>query len=288
MTVLVERYALEGPLGRAAGIEVHAATDRKLQRPVAVTLVPPSAGGHASATVSRANAAAGWSHPNLVTVLDAGESPDGAFVVTDRLDGATLADRLDDGPLDSAGTVSMLDGVLAALEGLHHHGEVVGGVAAWQVRLRGDGMWALAVLPVRDDDSTPLPLGGPLPPVDHEPAGRHADLGPRADVAAVGLLAVAALTGRRPANEQEAEELLSSVSPSPLTELVMDVLATAEAQREASTATDLRHRLPGGAPEGLPTSVALPAPEEAVAHDPTGPGQRLRRMARAFTVGARH
>lgn len=301
MTLLGDRYLLGEPLGRSAGATVHSATDRTLQRPVAVTVVPRAAQAPPEATVTRAHTAAALSHPNLVTVLDAGETGDGAFVVTDRVEGATLADRLADAPLTAGEAVTMLDAVLAALEGLHGHGLVAGGVAPWQVRLGVDGMWSLAVLPAADGDAAPLPLGGPIP--EPEPAGEAGGAAPdeagdaapdeTSDLRAVGRLMVASLTGGPALPDAEAAEAsLAAIEEPGLRALAADALAadalaaTPEAG-DATRAAALRRRLPGGAPAGLPATVGLPAPGAgARADDRSRPTRRrLRRVARALTTG---
>lgn len=284
MTVVADRYVLGASLGRLWGIEIRAATDLTLQRPVAVTIVP-SPHDRGRTTVARAHAAAVRSHPNLVTVLDAGESERGVFVVTQRLGADTLADRLTGRPWSQSQVVALLDGMLAAVEGLHADGRVVGGFGAWQVRPGVDGIWALAALPAWDGDATPLPLAGEVPADTH-----HADWPLRvgADVAAAGLLGAAALAG--PAAAQgwsRAHAALTSAAPGPLREVILEALAAHDTD-DPTIAAQLRRTLPGGAPEGLPATVALPAPAGPVASPARGaPRQRLRRMARALTAGAR-
>lgn len=275
-------------MGGVADVVVHAATDRRLHRPVAVTVVPPASAVRTQATVVRAHTAATLSHPSLLTVLDAGQDDGGAFVVTERVEGTTLADRLVDGPMGRAETVAMLDAVLAALEGLHRHGLAAGGVAPWQVRLGVDGMWTLAVLPASDDDAAPLPLGGPVPTVDEpgaqpawSPAARHA-----ADLAAVGSLTIAALTGGTRGGHADPPSASPSAIDDPgLRALAVDALASQQSEGAGMTATALRRRLPGGAPAGLPATLGLPAPSAStLAHQASRPAiRRLRRMARALT-----
>lgn len=300
MSTLLERYALGPSLGHSAGATVHVATDRTLHRPVAVTVVPPSSQAQTDATVARAHTAAALSHPNLLTVLDADDSPDGAFVVTERIEGVTLADRLRDGPLDQRELATMLDAVLAAVEGLHHYGLLVGGFAPWQVRYGVDSMWSLAVLPVSDGDATPLPLGGPVPELDAEEpeapdlpsntAHAHARHGRASDLVAVGVLAVASLAGRPSLRGiGEAQAALSTIDDDAgLGELITEALA-AEESEDAITAATLRQRLPGGAPAGLPATLGLPAPATAshASRSPHPASGRLRRLARVLSTTGR-
>ena len=290
MTIQSDRYVLAARLGCSGGAVVHAATDRRLQRPVAITVVPSASSGCAGATVARAHTAATLSHPNLVTVLDAGKDPDGGFVVTERIEGATLADRLADGPMDHGETVAMLDAVLAALERLHGDGLAVGGIAPWQVRWGVDGIWALAVLPAGQEDATPLPLGGPVPDVaePEAPPGRSPAALQAADIASVGVLTVASLTGhvhRGPVDLTTASP--SAIEDAEVRALASDALASQHQESSVLTPTSLRRRLPGGAPEGLPATLGLPAPgASTLGRHARRPGiQRLRRLSRALREG---
>lgn len=295
MSPLIERYALGPSLGHSAGATVHVATDRTLHRPVAVTIVPPSSQARTDATVARAHTAAALSHPNLLTVLDAGDSPAGAFVVTERIEGVTLADRLRDGPLDHRELATMLDAVLAAVEGLHHYGLLVGGFAPWQVRYGVDGMWSLAVLPISDGDATPLPLGGPVPELDaEEPEAPRSPSdtvhGRASDLVAVGVLAVASLAGEPSLRGvRGAQAALSTIDDhAGLGELITEALAAQEGE-DAITAATLRQWLPGGAPAGLPATLGLPAPATPshASRSPDPASGRLRRLARVLSTTGR-
>src|SRR5581483_3358493 len=60
-------------------------------------------------------------HPNIVTVTDMGQTPDGAlYFVMDRLRGETLGERLErQGKLDVAAMARIIREVLAGLEAAH-------------------------------------------------------------------------------------------------------------------------------------------------------------------------
>ena len=103
--VLADRYAVGELLGRGGMAEVYLATDRVLDRPVAVQDPGGLAGGDAT-FVERfrreALAAARISHPNLVAVFDAGSEDDVHYIVMEFVAGETLADAIrSDGRLDA-------------------------------------------------------------------------------------------------------------------------------------------------------------------------------------------
>ena len=95
--VLADRYAVGELLGRGGMAEVYLATDRVLDRPVAVKILGSWLAGDGT-FVERfrreALAAARISHPNLVAVFDAGSEGDVHFIVMEHVPGETLRDVL--------------------------------------------------------------------------------------------------------------------------------------------------------------------------------------------------
>jgi serine/threonine-protein kinase len=95
--VLADRYSVGELLGRGGMAEVYLATDRVLERPVAVKVLG-SWLAHDTSFVERfrreALAAARISHPSLVAVYDAGSEQDLHFIVMEHVPGETLADAL--------------------------------------------------------------------------------------------------------------------------------------------------------------------------------------------------
>ena len=102
-TVLhIGRYALKGLLGRGALGQVHEAWDPLLSRTVAVKTLQLGLGTPARLALdtmflNAARAAAGLSHPHIVTVYDAGLSANGVYIAMERLRGSDLRQRLAEG-----------------------------------------------------------------------------------------------------------------------------------------------------------------------------------------------
>ncbi len=134
--LLAGRYQLGELIGRGGMSDVHAATDSRLGRRVAVKLLKSSL---ASDPVFRtrfrqeAQAAARMAHPTIVRVFDAGEETgtDGAgdetvvpYIVMEYVDGRLLKDMIADGPLPVAEACRIIEGVLTALEYSHRAGVV--------------------------------------------------------------------------------------------------------------------------------------------------------------------
>ena len=98
-------YRITAPLGAGGMGEVYRATDTKLGRDVAVKVLPADVAGDADrlARLEReARAVAALSHPNILSVYELGRHDGTAYVVTELLEGETLRERLDGGPLPRA------------------------------------------------------------------------------------------------------------------------------------------------------------------------------------------
>ncbi len=116
---VVGRFEVVGELGRGGFGVVYQARDRDLLRPVALKLLRPGLHGALGEDrlLREAEAAARLSHPNVVTLFDAGRSEHGPFLVMELLRGQTLSARLQQGPLS---TDEALRIGLAIAHGLAH------------------------------------------------------------------------------------------------------------------------------------------------------------------------
>lgn len=98
----IGRYALEQRLGVGGLGQVHEAWDPMLSRAVAIKTLHFEVDGPTRASLDRlflaeARAIASLSHPHIVTVHDAGLSPQGVYIAMERLHGADLRQRLEIG-----------------------------------------------------------------------------------------------------------------------------------------------------------------------------------------------
>jgi tRNA A-37 threonylcarbamoyl transferase component Bud32 len=121
---LAGRYRLDRRLGRGGMGAVYEATDSGLERRVAVKVMRDYLAGSAEAAQRfkrEARAAAGFSHPNVVTVHDYGVAEDRhAFLVMELLEGSTLRDELRRlSRLEPARTVEIFRGVCAGVDAAH-------------------------------------------------------------------------------------------------------------------------------------------------------------------------
>ncbi len=100
-------YQIESPIGAGGMGEVYKATDTRLERTVAIKVLP----AHVASDPERkqrfereAKTISSLNHPHICTLHDVGREGDVDFLVTEYLEGETLADRLRKGalPLDQA------------------------------------------------------------------------------------------------------------------------------------------------------------------------------------------
>jgi serine/threonine protein kinase len=98
----LSHYRIAESIGAGGMGEVYRAWDTNLERDVAVKVLPRDLAENPLnlARLEReAKAIATLSHPNILAVFDFGSEDDTAFIVTELLDGASLRERLEQGPL---------------------------------------------------------------------------------------------------------------------------------------------------------------------------------------------
>ncbi|WP_300640602.1 serine/threonine-protein kinase [Nocardioides sp.] len=204
--VLRERYRLEARLGSGGTADVHRATDTTLQRPVAVKLLRDVAGDASDRGrfVAEARTLASLSHRNLVMVLDAGigDEDDRPFLVMELVEGRALSDALRQGPLPAREVARIGAEVAAGLAFAHERGVVHRDVKPGNVLLSDDGRVKLADFGIarligdtvrHTRTGTAIGTAAYLAPEQV----RGEDVTGCADVYALGLVLLEALTGQR-------------------------------------------------------------------------------------------
>ncbi len=122
--LLEGRYRVERRLGRGGMGTVYEAADTALERRVAVKVIRDDLVGSAEAAErfrTEARAAAGFAHPNVVTIHDFGVAAGTrAFLVMELLDGKTLREELRrEKRLTPSRALAILRGVCAAVDAAH-------------------------------------------------------------------------------------------------------------------------------------------------------------------------
>ncbi|MHB8657497.1 MAG: serine/threonine-protein kinase [Solirubrobacteraceae bacterium] len=117
------RYHLSRRLGSGSFGTVWAAHDERLDREVAVKIVPRERvlGGRLE---REARAAARLSHPAIVTLYEAAIDEDGAYLVSELVQGTTLDDLLDQGRLSDRDVLGIAVALCDALAHAHAQGVI--------------------------------------------------------------------------------------------------------------------------------------------------------------------
>jgi len=120
-------YEVVGPLGAGGMGEVYRARDTRLDRTVAVKILPAHAAAdpefkarfeREAKTISQLN------HPNICVLYDVGESAGAAFLVMELIEGETLAARLQRGALPTDDVLRIAGEIADALDKAHRKGIV--------------------------------------------------------------------------------------------------------------------------------------------------------------------
>jgi serine/threonine protein kinase len=120
-------YEVLGALGAGGMGEVYRARDTRLDRTVAIKILPEhlaSDPGRRARFEREAHTISGLSHPNICALFDIGDQDGIHYVVLEYLEGRTLADRLAKGPLPVSEVLKVGADVASALETAHRHGIV--------------------------------------------------------------------------------------------------------------------------------------------------------------------
>src|SRR5512136_1637379 len=120
-------YEIQGAIGAGGMGEVYKARDTRLDRTVAIKVLP----AHVSPDPERrarfereAKTIAGLTHSHICTLYDVGESEGSTFLVMEHLTGETLAQRLERGPLPLAQALTVGTEIADALAAAHRQGVV--------------------------------------------------------------------------------------------------------------------------------------------------------------------
>jgi serine/threonine protein kinase len=115
-------YTIVAPLGAGGMGEVYRARDARLNRDVAIKVVPPSVAGTPEALARferESHAIAALSHPNILTIFDVGHSNGHPYAVMELLEGGTLRARIASGPLPVRKAVDIAAHIARGLAAAH-------------------------------------------------------------------------------------------------------------------------------------------------------------------------
>ena len=110
----LDRYEIVAPLGAGGMGEVYRARDVRLAREVAVKVLPVSLASDSDRLrrfEREARATGSLDHPNVLVVHDVGTHEETPYLVTELLEGETLRERMEAGPVPSGKALEVAVGV---------------------------------------------------------------------------------------------------------------------------------------------------------------------------------
>ena len=214
---LAPGFVLDREIGRGGMGIVYQGVDVKLERPVAIKVLPEVLGDVPDVRerfLREARTAAKLSHQNIVPIYRADESGGVVYIVMALVDGESLADRLSArGALPPRELVPLLRDVAAALDHAHAHGVVHRDVKPENILIeRSTGRAMVTDFGIaRVAEAKPLTATGQVLGTVHfmspeQISGDSVD--GRSDLYSLGVVAFRALTGRLPFDNESASAVL--------------------------------------------------------------------------------
>jgi serine/threonine protein kinase len=200
-------YEILGLLGRGGMGVVYKARQVGLNRLVALKMI--LAGSHASSEELlrfkiEAEAVAELQHPNIVQVYDFGQRDGRPFFSLEYLDGGSLQQQLDGTPRDPRWCALLIETLARAMDFAHHRGIVHRDLKPANILMTADGTpkitdfgLAKRFLEESGQTGTEAILGTPTYMAPEQAQGNK-NIGPPADVYALGAILYDVLTGRPP------------------------------------------------------------------------------------------
>jgi Tol biopolymer transport system component len=224
-------YTVVAPLGAGGMGEVYRARDPRLERDVAIKVLPEhflEDADSLSRFQTEARAIAALSHPAIVAIHDTGDQDGRLYVVTELLEGETLRSRLRDGPVGARKAAELAAHVAQGLAAAHDKGIVHRDIKPENLFLLNDGRIKILDFGLARKDPV---LAGPADlsssPTAARPTNPGAMIGTvgylapeqargeiadhRADIFALGAVLFEMLTGRRAFAGTSPAELISAI-----------------------------------------------------------------------------
>ena len=229
-------YEILGPLGAGGMGEVYRARDSRLRRDVAIKVLPAAFAADPDRLArfeQEARAAAALNHPNILAVHDLGQHDGAPFIVTELLEGMSLRDALENGPVAPRKAIAYGAAIAQGLAAAHDRGIVHRDLKPDNVFITADGRvkildFGVAKLTQPDVSSEGLTVVPTTPAQGGAPAtaagmvvGTVGYMSPeqvrggvadsRSDIFSLGVVLYELLSGRRPFSGNTPADVMSAI-----------------------------------------------------------------------------
>jgi eukaryotic-like serine/threonine-protein kinase len=255
----LSHYRVISKIGAGGMGEVYLAQDTKLDRKVALKILPAELATNQDRMrrfSQEAKAASALNHPNIVTIYEIDQTDSGPFMATEFIDGQTLRERLRLTPMKVNEALEVATQVAGALAAAHAAGIVHRDIKPENVMIRYDALvkvldFGLAKLfdsaasrrvdseaPTRDaiNTDTGVVMGTAVYMSPEQARGLAVDA--RTDIFSLGVILYEMIAGRLPFAGSNTNEILASIlsdkDPAPLARYTQD--SPAELERIVSKA----------------------------------------------------
>src|SRR5256714_4378847 len=137
------RYEIRAKIGEGGMGEVYLAQDMKLDRKVALKILPAEIAGDRNRMnrfVQEAKAASALNHPNIITIHEIDQTDSAHFIAMEFIDGNTLRERLSGAPMKLSEVLDVAIQTSSAFSAAHAAGIVHRDLKPENIMLRRDGI----------------------------------------------------------------------------------------------------------------------------------------------------
>ncbi|HET8674982.1 MAG TPA: serine/threonine-protein kinase, partial [Blastocatellia bacterium] len=255
MLSALSHYRMVRKIGAGGMGEVYLAEDTKLDRQVALKILPEEFAKNDERMrrfVQEAKSASALNHPNIITIYEIGDTDNNHFIATEYIEGETLRHHNQHSRLKLREVLDILVQVASALSAAHQAGIIHRDIKPENIMLRPDGIVKVldfglakltekqalstdsAVATISNKQTDPGTVMGTVQYMSPEQArGKQVDA--RTDVFSLGILLYEMVAGRAPFAGESSTDVLAAIldrEPLPLVRFSPD--APQELQRIVS------------------------------------------------------
>ena len=294
----ISHYKVIIKLGAGGMGEVYRARDTRLDRDVAIKVLPASFASDADRLLrfeQEARATSALNHPNILTIYDIGSHEGSPFIVAELLEGEELRQLLNDGPLPQRKAVDFAQQIASGLAAAHEKGITHRDLKPENLFVTADGRVKIldfGLAKLRPQRSEPAGSGVATQKAITDPGvvmgtvgymspeqvrGQEVDY--RSDIFSFGVILYEMLTGRRAFLRETMAETMTAIlkeEPEEVTEInsrvppqlqrIVSRCLEKKPERRFQSASDLGFAIEAlSTPSGvrLDTAAALPAATES-------------------------